>query len=57
MAEERRVGVHPGEALAEMRERAMHATAFGVKSRRRKPKVCMTSLKKSEKGGQSLQEK
>ena len=31
----------------------MHATAFGVKSRRWKPNVCMISLKKSKKGGKA----
>ena len=57
VAEEHCVGLHPVKPTQRCAKRAMHATAFGVKSKRRKPKVCMMSLKKSEKGGQSPQEK
>ena len=37
VAEKRRAGVESGEALSEMSEKAMHAIAFGVKSRRWNP--------------------
>lgn len=37
VAEKHRAGVESGEALSEMSEKAMHAIAFGVKSRRWKP--------------------
>ena len=57
MAKERRVGVHPGEAFAEVRKEGHACHDIWGKIQEAEAKVCMMSLKKSEKGGQSPQEK
>ena len=45
------MGCTPAKPSQRCAKRAMHATAFGVKSRRRKPKVCIMSLKKIREWG------
>ena len=56
MAEERRVGVHPGKAFAEVREKGHACHHIRSKIQEAEAEGVHMSLKKSKKGGQSPQE-
>ena len=57
MAEERRVGVHPGEAFAEVHEKGHARHSNWGKIQEAEAKGMHDVAEKSEKGGQSPQEK